>query len=157
MISPRYWLNKVYNHLSNIARGVKEMATFWTSIGVMLIPVGLAILIQWPEQYLWAFLAMGAGVILGIIGLGFTIKDEKQKAKEARQREKAREVEGKQREAQDKKRIESHYLDRLIQYQILKALGVNPKLVGRKYQRWLTDRKFQEELKKFEEEEGDEM
>lgn len=67
------------------------MATFWTSIGVMLIPVGLAILIQWPGQSILAFGTIIVGCILGVIGLSFTIRDEKRVAeKEREEREQRR-------------------------------------------------------------------
>ena len=140
-----FWLTlpqMVYNPLKKLIRGIKEMATYWTSIGVMLIPVGLAILIQWPDSYPTAFIVMSIGLILGAIGLRFTIRDEKQ-------RQIDRVEENKRREAQEKQRTESHYLDRLIQQEILKALGVNPRLVSRSYRRWLSTRKWREQLKKI--------
>ena len=71
----RWW----YNPLNSIAKEIKEMATFWTSIGIMLIPVGLVILIRWPNFYPTVFIVMLVGVILGVVGLRFTIRDEKQK------------------------------------------------------------------------------
>ena len=132
------------------------MATFWTSIGVMLIPIGLAVLFQWPNYYPTAFVLMIAGVILGITGLGFTIRDERQKARDDKQRQRDREKEDKWREDQDKKRAHSHYLDTLIQYEMLRALGVNPRRVNNKYRRWLSDKNHQEQLRKYEEEEEEE-
>ena len=74
------------------------MATYWTSIGVMLIPIGLVILIQWPDFYPTAFIVIIVGLILGIIGLGFTIRDERRKQID-------RAEENKRREAQDKKAL----------------------------------------------------
>lgn len=56
--------------------GFIKMATFWTSIGVMLFPVGLAILIQWTEYSFFAFLVMTLGIILGIIGYIRSAKEE---------------------------------------------------------------------------------
>jgi hypothetical protein len=148
--TPTILIGGWYNPLCSIARRIKEMAIYWTSIGVMLIPVGLAILIQWPDYYPTAFIVIVIGFVLGIVGLRLTIKDE-------RQRQIERKKEEERRVTQDKKRIESHYLDTLIQYEILRALGVNPRIVSRKYRSWLSNRKFQEVLRKFEEEEGDEL
>ena len=53
------------------------MATFWTSIGVMLVPIGVAILIAWPDSKIIAFGSMAIGIVLGIVGLSFTIRDER--------------------------------------------------------------------------------
>jgi len=63
--------------MRRIVGGIKEMATFWTSIGVMLFPLGLAVLIQWPNRVFVAFGLIIVGGILGIVGLGFTIRDER--------------------------------------------------------------------------------
>jgi len=71
-----------------ILRWLKEMATFWTSVGIMLFPVGLAILIQWPNWNIVAFVTMGTGVILGIVGFRRTIKEENDKHIKALQDEK---------------------------------------------------------------------
>lgn len=49
--------------LLKIVGRIKEMATFWTSIGVMFIPIGLAILISWPKAWIGAYLVMFAGLV----------------------------------------------------------------------------------------------
>jgi len=148
--TPAILIGGWYNHLCNIARRIKEMAIFWTSMGVMLIPFGFIILIQSPEDYILANIMMIAGAILGFVGFVLTISDERKKRRELK-------VAEAQRKTQEKKTIESHYLDRLIQYEMLKALGTNPRIVSRKYRSWLSNRKFQEQLRKFEEEEDGEL
>lgn len=62
------------------------MATFWTSVCVMLAPIGIAVLIQWPRANIIAFVLIIAGAILGAIGFGLTIKEERQKHIEAKLR-----------------------------------------------------------------------
>lgn len=125
------------------------MATFWTSVGVMLIPIGLAILIQWPNQYFWAFVMMALGVILGIIGLRFTIRDDRERQKESKAVEK-------RRKKDDKRRYREHYLYTLTQFEILKSLGGSPRIVSIKYRRWLENELEKEERAK-EEFEDDEL
>ena len=68
--------------LGRLVGGIREMATFWTSVFVMLVPIGLAVLIQWPNQYIIAFGMMFIGVVLGVVGLGFTIRDERKAERE---------------------------------------------------------------------------
>jgi cytochrome bd-type quinol oxidase subunit 2 len=62
--------------------GYLKMAAFWNSIFVLLVPIGLAVLIQWPSHYVVAFALMIVGMILGGIGLGFTIRDERKRNNE---------------------------------------------------------------------------
>jgi hypothetical protein len=93
-------LKWLISKVRQIVRGIREMATFWTSIGVMLIPIGLAVLIQWPKQSIIAFGLIIIGGVLGAIGLGFTLRDKRKadnKEEEDRQR---REDEQKLRESE---------------------------------------------------------
>ena len=57
--------------------GFLSMATFWTSVFVMLVPIGLAVLVVRPSAKPVAFGIMAIGAVLGAIGLGLTIRDER--------------------------------------------------------------------------------
>jgi uncharacterized membrane protein YqgA involved in biofilm formation len=131
-----------------IVGGIKEMATFWTSIGVMLVPIGIAILFQNPNNYIIAYSFVIIGAVLGIIGLTYTIRDERVKRIELEKAER-------RKAEDDKKRDREHYLYILALYEIIKSLGGSPRIVNIKYRRWLEQELLKEEQEG--QEESDEL
>ena len=127
-------------------------AAYWTAIGAMLIPVGIIILIEKPD---WSNMGTGimiVGFISFIVGWCYTIREEHRNAEKDKEEKKQRVIEDEWKKKQEKARVSSHYLDTLIQYEMLRALGINPQRVSRRYRRWLADRSYQEQLRKYEEE-----
>ena len=57
-------------------------AAYWTAFGAMAIPVGLIILIQWPNLGLLATCFMVVGLLSFVAGWAYTIREEHQKHKE---------------------------------------------------------------------------
>ena len=111
-------------------------AAYWTGIGVMLIPIGVILIVEFPQLSQIGFWLMVGGLVSLVAGWGYTIRDE-------RQRQQDRRTEEIQRRRQDKKREQSHHLDRIIQYELLERLGVPEKSVAIKYQRWLRKQKLE--------------
>lgn len=66
-----------------IVGAIKEMATFWASIGVMLVPIGVAVLIAFPNSKIIAFGLMTVGVVLSVIGYRRTLREESNRSAEA--------------------------------------------------------------------------
>lgn len=118
---------------------IREMATYWTTIGVMFVPIGMATLIQWPTSPL-GFVLIIAGVVLGVVGLRFAIRDEQTRRKELNEAEE-------RRARDDKRRRREHYLYILTQFEMLKSLGGKPRIVSMKYRRWLENELAKEEQK----------
>ncbi len=57
-------------------------AAYWTAVGAMAIPIGVVILIQWPNLDLLAISIMVVGLVSFVAGLAYTIREEHQKQKE---------------------------------------------------------------------------
>ena len=70
-----------------IVRSIKRMATFTTTIGVMLIPLAITLL-QVIDNFsrFWFSVVMLIGVVIIILGLRITIKEERQKREEIQAR-----------------------------------------------------------------------
>jgi len=126
-------------------------AQYWTAIGAMLIPVGAVVLIDEPDWVKLGLSLMIVGFISFIVGWGYTIREEQRNTAKEKTANEQRIKDDKWRDEQDKIRASSHYLDTLIRYEMLRALGVNPRRVSRRYRRWLADKEFQEQLKKYDE------
>lgn len=107
-------------------------ASYITAVAMMFIPLGVVVLIEKPEWDIWAKWFIALGIISFIVGWVLTIRYERQQYKEYKQRQKEREDDNKRRE-------EMHHLEVLIQYEILRKLGVNPRRVNRHYERWLEE------------------
>ncbi|MBA7705988.1 hypothetical protein ES703_114830 [subsurface metagenome] len=59
------------------------MATFWTAIGAMLVPLGVLLVVEVPSWSLLAFCLIVVGLVTVIVGLLYTRKEEQQKRKES--------------------------------------------------------------------------
>ncbi len=57
-------------------------AAYWTAIGAMALPLGIVILIQWPNLDLLATCIMVVGLVSFVAGWAYTIREEHQKYKE---------------------------------------------------------------------------
>jgi len=63
------------------------MAVFWTTIGVMLIPLAVALLqVLDGFSHFWASVLMATGVVVIIVGLRTTVKEERLKREETQAR-----------------------------------------------------------------------
>jgi hypothetical protein len=134
--------------------GDKKMAVFATTIGMLLVPLGVLLDVEGYNTVVALWM-----IIIGIVLLGagflFTIKDEITKHKEAKLQEKRRQDEEKRRDRNENRRDRGSYLYLLTQYEILKSLGGSPKIVGIKFRRWLERELLKEEQKASEDDEDD--
>jgi uncharacterized membrane protein YhaH (DUF805 family) len=57
-------------------------ASYWTGIGVMLIPIGVVIMVEFPNLNQLAFWLVIGGLISLVAGWAYTIKEERQRRRE---------------------------------------------------------------------------
>ena len=114
-------------------------ANYWTQFGAMALPLGVSLIAlaivfsDWKDILIKAGLvSIAIGVFSFVTGWAYTIRDERQNQEDRKQ-------EQKRRKEQEKKREKSHFLDRLIQEEILRKLGIPPRRVIRKYRDWLSE------------------
>ena len=137
-----------------LAGRVKDMlsdkATVFLTLGTMLIPMAMVWVLESPVDLpqsivRWSALAVA---LLGIVfigkGWGYVRASERAKLVSDTRA-------GQQAEKNDRKRYREHYLYLLTQFEILKSLGGSPRIVSRKYRRWLEDELLKEEQKSGEE------
>lgn len=131
------------------------MAAFFVAFASVAIPLGVVVLIEtsWETVALWL---IWVGIVSFAIGLGFTIRDEAEKRREATQQHKNKAKDDRWREEQDEKRDVEH-VEYLATLRIIaKRLGAKSVITKRQVER--EAEYFREERKrKKSEESGDEL
>ncbi len=127
--------------VSRIRRIVGEIvmrATYWTGIGVLLIPIGVVLIVEFPNLHQLAFWLIIGGFVSFVAGWGYVIRDERLN--------RAKEEEAKQQRQLDEKRKQEEHVRYLAMLSIItKRLGANSVTTRRQIEREVE--RFREEYK----------
>ena len=123
------------------------MAVYITTIGVVLLPIGVVILVEKPDLDTLAYWLIVGGVIFAILGLIFTVKEDREKRAEAQKTEQRREAEDRRREEEYKRGVEDRRRYSIFLSAFAKRWGISMWRVNRKVRRLEDEDKFKEEFK----------
>lgn len=84
------------------------MAAYFTALGALFVPIGVVVMVEWPNWDSLAFMLIVAGLICAIAGLAFTVRDKREDAIKEQKEEQ-------RKQSEEQRRQEEHieYLTKL--------------------------------------------
>jgi len=98
-------IKKLVFRIRQYVGDIDMKAAYWTQFGAMALPLGVALIVIWPDSVLVAGVLMVVGLFSFIAGWAYTIQEEHLNVKKAKEETQQRRLDEKRRQREHRENL----------------------------------------------------